>query len=471
MVLSTKIQLKQSQELKLTQEMRQALQLIQWGHHDLLIHLHELEAENPLISVTESTTEETADTEQFKLHNQNQQDYKQDDMSVFGRHQIRNNIASLVDAGTVIEATKAFESSIFTQIEEQIRLNCKSSVERAIAYFWLQELDGNGRLSQKAFLRARRIEPSIAALEKLLFKLQLFDPVGLFSRNLQECWCAQLIDLEEWDSLWERLFQEIQWKKPENLMHLAAKLKIDPALLEERVMRLKKLNNYPLNMGQEAITRRVVAELIVKQSELGEWVIELNPEAFPEVTVRKLNQSQEEIQTKEHINWLKAKASQGEYLAKALHERAKSILNVGRVILQKQVGYFAYGTEYLSVMTMQEVANKLDMHESTISRLVRDKYILTPNGIVEMRWLFSSGGETGNSLSPIAIQAKIQQIIAQEPHNKPYSDEKIAEILKKMNISIARRTVAKYRETKGIPPVSMRKQAYNTNHNMSEKKE
>lgn len=467
MALQIQFRLKQSQELKLTQEMRQSLEFIQWGQQELLAHLREEEEENPFITVKHDdfgaidAHSESSTNDLSKVRMQNLSDHKADNMPAFGREKYVNNFYHpSSDAGHVIEVTKAFEPSVYTRIQEQIRLNFKDAKDRAIANFWLQELDEHGRLKQHVFLKAKQLNASVQQLEKLLFKLQLLDPVGLFARNLQECFRAQLIDLEEWDDLWEKIFAKLNWKKPYDLSILSKTLAIDISTLKQRLLRLTKLDAYPLKEEVQETSRQIIPELIVRKNELGEWVIELNPDAFPEVIIQKIDAKQIDSLSKESINWLKAKSLRGKFLEQALVERANSILKVGQVILQQQVAFFEYGLERLSTMTMQGVGEKLDMHESTISRLVRDKYIITPQKIIEMRWFFQSGGQTGSDLSPLAIQAKIQHIIDQEPHDKPYSDEVIAEKLKQSKITIARRTVAKYRESANILSASKRKKYY-----------
>ncbi len=467
MALQTQFRLKQTQELKLTQQMRQSLELIQWGHQELLAHLHQEEEENPLVTVKHNDqgsidpSYESSTGNLSKIRLQNQNDHKADNVPDFGREKYTKNFyQSSSDAGHVIEATKAFEPSIYDRLQEQIRLNFKDAKDRAIANFWLQELDEYGRLKQHIFLKARKLNPSVAQLEKLLFKLQLLEPAGLFARNLQECLRAQLIDLEEWDHIWEKMFSASNWQKLHDLTALSKTLTIDLQIVKQRLLRLTKLNSNPFKEETQETPRQIVPELIAKKNELGEWTMELNSDAFPEIIIQSIDTKRIDSLNKENIDWLKAKNLRGKFLEQALIERANSILKVGKAILQRQVAFFEYGQDHLTTMTMQEIGEKLDMHESTISRLVRDKYIITPQKIIEMRWFFQSGGQAGNDLSPTAIQSKIQQLIDQEPRDKPYSDEVIAAKLKQKGIDIARRTIAKYRENANILSASKRKKHY-----------
>ncbi len=477
-MLAPQLKLQQKQKLKLTQSLRQSIEIMQLDKDEIEELIQKEKEENPLLSLDENHGEiindepseaplaEVTEVLSTPLAEENldrDEDYNNEydqDKSIRPYY----GTQALHDAGSVIEATYAENANFYEDIKQQIRLSLAQKQDRAIALFWLSQLDEAGRLPTKAFQKALQFYDDEADLEFLLARLQQLEPVGLFARNLKECLKAQLIDQEKWDDIWLHLFEYLEQISIQNLDFIAKKINISPVELAKRLKYLKTLNPRPAWQGDINVekTATIIPELIVGQHPSGEWFIELNPEAFNPMILGEMDVMKK--RDKKEQNWLQIRHQKGRMLMQMLARRAESILTIGQIILQKQVLFFEKGENYLRPLTMSSLTSELDMHESTISRLVRHKYLYVAGQSIELRWFFQSGriaSDYGADVSAKSVQMRIGELIENEPKIKPYSDEKLAMILKQnYGYHIARRTVVKYREAMNIPSSFMRKQKY-----------
>lgn len=474
MSLSPQIRLKQKQSLRLTQTMRQSIELMQLSRLEVEKLIEHEKQENPLLELDneygrvdiEQISEQISDVREALSSPEatesldKDSDYDNEFDSEPSAYYFRST--ELVDAGSVIEATAHFKQSAYGELIEQIRLSFKKPAQRAIAQFWLAQLDDNGRLSQTAFNHAKNRGLSDDDLEFLLARLQQLEPVGLFARNLKECLKAQLIDSDEWDLLWLDIFDNMDKVAKGQMELLQKRLKLDKNTLMQRIYRLKELSPTVAWKVEEVVENVIIADLRIFRDDMGSLQIELNEDAFSDVVMQAV-ESNQSIDLKKD-DWIKAKEQRGKFLIRILARRAESILKLGEIILQKQVMFFEKDARYLLPLTMRNIADEMGLHESTVSRLVRGKYLEFEGQTTELRWFFSAGRiKTSHSsdVSAISVQEHIKNIIAGEPPKKPYSDEKLTQILKeKHGLEIARRTVAKYRENIQIPSSSQRKQQY-----------
>ncbi len=482
MALKNTINLKQKQNLKLSQKTYQAIEYLKLDQESLLDKVQQASLENPYIQEDENTIEVEKhdilnDTRSALLDPNftlNQFDITYDHDDNYSRnvklslHTFLNNKA---EAGSTIEATKANEDSTITLLEEQIRLSFIDKKQRAVAMFWLSKLDENFRLSQNDFLIAKRLNFTDKELIHILRALQLLDPVGCFARNVEECFLVQLQDMEIFDKVWLKILQNIKKLKKITDKDFAQSLGIEEAELQKRLALLKKLSPYPLtdNSDDEQTTVAIEPELIVRKNADSLWLIELNKKAFPDIVIATL--ATEKLKRKmsnKDKKWLDEKKQEINFLENVLANRAYMIENIGKYILEHQVMFFEKGITHLQPMRMKDVAKTLNIHESTVSRLVRGKYLEYYGGKAELRWFFNTGssGSNGESMSNLAVSHVIKKIIETENIEKPYSDQLISEKLKQRGINIARRTVAKYRENIDIPSASQRKRIAKNNFNV-----
>ncbi|MEJ2455800.1 MAG: RNA polymerase factor sigma-54 [Candidatus Thiodiazotropha sp.] len=304
---------------------------------------------------------------------------------------------------------------------------------------------------------------SLEDVEAVLHRIQAFDPPGVAARDPQECLLIQLRQLPESTP---RAAQAIKLCGDHfNLLasqdqnQIKRRMKIDDEELLEIMQLIRSLNPRPGTSIAQSEPEYVIPDVFVSKRN-GRWVVELNAEATPKLRVnsdyasliRRADQSDDNTFLKNHLQ-------EARWFIKSLMSRNETILRVASKIVEYQRGFFEHGEEAMKPLVLRDIAEALEMHESTISRVTTQKYMHTPRGTLEFKYFFSSHVSTsaGGECSSTAIRALIKKLIAAEKPNKPLSDNKIATILSEQGIEVARRTVAKYRESMGIPPSNERK--------------
>jgi RNA polymerase sigma-54 factor len=297
----------------------------------------------------------------------------------------------------------------------------------------------------------------------VLKRIQQFDPTGVGARDLAECLLLQLNQLAP-DT--PRLAQA-RVLVTEHLDVLAArdfaalkrKLKLSEAELTEVVQLIQSLNPRPGSSVSSESPEYVVPDVLVARKN-GRWHVELNAEATPRLRINDTYASLVKRADNSSDNtFLRDNLQEARWFLKSLQSRNETLLKVATKIVEHQRGFLEYGEEAMKPLVLHDIAEAVDMHESTISRVTNRKYMHTPRGIFELKYFFSSHVSTssGGEVSSTAIRALIKKLTAEENPRKPLSDNKIAAILAQQNINVARRTVAKYRESLSIPPSNERK--------------
>ena len=300
-------------------------------------------------------------------------------------------------------------------------------------------------------------------VEAVLQRVQQFDPIGIGARDLGECLSLQLQQLPD-DARWK---QEALTLVTEHLNTLAArdfatlkrKTKLDESELAAVVALIQSLNPRPGSAIAAEETEYVVPDVIVTKSE-GRWQVRLNQEATPAIRINDTYASLvKRADSSADGAFLRDNLQEAKWFLKSLQSRNETLLKVATRIVEHQRGFLEYGEEAMKPLVLHDIADAVDMHESTISRVTSRKYMHTPRGIFEFKYFFSShvGTADGGECSATAIRAMVRKLIAEENRAKPLSDNKIANILVDKGINVARRTVAKYREAMAIPPSNERK--------------
>ena len=297
---------------------------------------------------------------------------------------------------------------------------------------------------------------SIEVISAVLKELQKFEPTGVFSRNLSECLKLQLIDLNHYDPAMEALLDNIHLLAAHNFTGLKKACQVDDEDLADMIAEIKTLNPKPgLQFGAVSV-QSVVPDVFVRQKNDGSWHIELNNETLPKVLINKsyyttVADTAKSTKDKEYIQDCFQTAN---WLVKSLDQRARTILKVSEEIVRQQDAFFSHGVEHLRPLNLRAVADAIDMHESTVSRVTSNKYIGTTRGVFELKYFFTSAISSSDSddmISSEAVRHHIKQLIEAETIDCILSDDKLVTTLKEKGIDIARRTVAKYREAMGIP--------------------
>ena len=300
-------------------------------------------------------------------------------------------------------------------------------------------------------------------VEAVLHQLQALDPAGVCARDLRECLLIQLGNLAAntpWrDEAITVVGEHLDLLARRELTKLKQKARLSDEDLQEVVDLIRSLNPRPGGQIGTTETQYVIPDIYVTRQN-GIWVVTLNPESSPKLKINPYYAGlAKNLSDREQVSYLRGQLQEARWLLKSLQTRNETLIKVGQCIVEHQQDFLEHGEESMKPLVLREVAEQVEMHESTISRVTTRKYMHTPRGIFEFKYFFSShlGTTDGGERSSTAIRAMIQKIVANEEPGKPLSDNKISKILLGRGINVARRTVAKYREAMSIQPSSERK--------------
>ncbi len=375
--------------------------------------------------------------------------------------------AAADDVDTPFEGRRNGGGSLREHLDWQLMLTPLSERDRTIATAILDSIDEDG------YLRADTGElcaavggdplPEPEEVEAVLRHVQNFDPPGVGARDLRECLLIQLRQLPDGhprrDEAMTLVAEHLDLLGGRDFRQLMRRMGLDQGRLQEVIALIQRLDPRPGGRVGDNEPEFVVPDVFVRRRE-GAWHVELNPEAMPRVRinpyyaglVRRADSSADNTTLKAHLQ-------EARWFLKSLQSRSETLLKVASAIVERQRGFLEHGEEAMKPMVLHDVAEAVDMHESTISRVTTRKYMHTPRGIFELKYFFSShvATEGGGEASSTAIRALIKKLVAAENPAKPLSDSRIAQVLSDEGIKVARRTVAKYREAMAIPPSNERK--------------
>ncbi len=354
------------------------------------------------------------------------------------------------------------EASLQEQLLEQLKLSGTDDKTKELAELIIGSIDEQGYLRSHLADLATAGNVSVKEMEKILEFVQSFDPPGIAARDLKECLLLQLKAKGKSKSLSAELIRSHLKEIGQNkLPQVARKMKISMIRLNELLLEVRALNPYPGLSLSPNNPIFVIPEVFVEKRD-DKYVVISKGDNFPRLRISQfyLNLLENPDTSEETKSYIKEKLIQGKTLIKSLVQRQSTIKNIAEVIVDSQFDFFEKGVEFLRPLTMQQVADKLGIHETTVSRAIANKYMQTPYGLFEFKYFFSTGfkAEDGESLSNRSIMEKIKDLVSREDTAKPLSDLQIAELLAKDGLKVARRTVAKYREELGIPPSHLRKE-------------
>ena len=351
--------------------------------------------------------------------------------------------------------------SLSEHLGEQLRLTGMGEAELAIGEYLIGSIDENGYLQTTVDEVAEALAAPPEKVEEVLAVIQTFEPAGVGARNLQECLWIQLVQKNLQGTLGGRIVQE----QFDNLLNkrfseIARAMRCTVEEVQAAGDLIATLDPRP---GQEVAaeeTRYVTPDLVVER--VGEdYVVSLNDRNVPRL---RINNAYQHILRKksggdEERKFISEKLNSAKWLIQTIEQRRKTMIKVMRRIVEEQREFFERGVEGLRPLTLQQIANQIGMHESTVSRVTTNKYVQTPRGVFELKYFFSSGlaTEEGDDVSAKAAKDKILQLINNEDKLDPMSDQRIAEVLQESGLKIARRTVAKYREALRILPARARR--------------
>jgi RNA polymerase sigma-54 factor len=367
-----------------------------------------------------------------------------------------------------IDGRNSRPQTLREHLQWQMQMTPFSDRDRAIAGSIIDSISEDGYLSctleEIRQILSKEQEIEMDEVEAVLHQVQNFDPVGVAARDLSECLQLQLRAL---DPDIPYLQQARELATPELLALLASRdyaqlrkqTKLRHEDLQQAVSLIRSLNPRPGGIIQSTQTNYIVPDVIVRKHK-GVWRAEMNSEVAPRL---RINRQYEKLITRGDTSadnkYLQDQLQQARWFIKSLNSRNETLLKVARTIVDRQRAFFEHGPEAMKPLVLHDIAEAVAMHESTISRVTTNKYMLSPRGIYELKYFFSShvGTADGGTCSATAIRSLIKKLVESELPSKPISDSKIAKLLEQQGINVARRTVAKYRESMNIPPSNQRK--------------
>ena len=359
--------------------------------------------------------------------------------------------------------------SLQEHLKWQLDLTPFSDIDRSIAETIIDSVNDDGYLNasleelRDSLGLAPELEIGIEEIQAVLRRIQHFDPVGVAARDPAECLTIQLQALTP-DTPWRRqalqLVQEhVNLLGNRDYNQIIRRMKLSESELKEVLNLVQSLNPRPGSQITSATPQYVVPDVFVFKNK-GKWQVDLNIETAPRLRINSHYASLvKRADNSEDNTYLRNHLQEARWFLKSLQSRHETLLKVARCIVDRQRNFFEYGDEAMKPLVLRDIAETVEMHESTISRVTTQKYMHTPRGIYEFKYFFSShvGTADGGECSATAIRAIIKKLVAAETPNKPLSDSKIASLLAEQGIKVARRTIAKYREAMAIPPSNERK--------------
>ena len=366
------------------------------------------------------------------------------------------------------ESYTAEAATLGDHLRWQLNLTPMSDKDRLIAESIIDAIDADGMLTVSVAELAEGFDPELDVEEDevlaVLHRVQHFDPLGVGSRDLRECLSIQLRQLDDTDTAVRHaraiVDKYLDLLGARDYATLLRKLRLDEAELRAAIACIQQLNPRPGGVINPEPPEYVVPDVLVTRRN-NRWHVELNPEIAPKLRVNSFYAGLiRRADNSADNTFLRDNLQEAKWFIKSLQSRNDTLLKVARCIVERQQGFLEHGEEAMRPMILHDVATAVSMHESTISRVTTQKYMHTPGGIFELKYFFSSHVSTaaGGECSSVAIRAIIKKLVAAENVRKPLSDSKIASILEDQGINVARRTIAKYRESLGIAPSNERKQ-------------
>ena len=479
--------LKLTQQLIMTPQLQQAIKLLQMSRLDLIDAVNQEMEENPLLE--EVVSDEMPEVEAKIQQAAGEDEAPEGEKPPVSREELTGEgdgreefdwdgyLEDYASAGSNLsggsheesaplwETTVAGKTSLTDHLMWQLMLSSQfTPEERQAAEQIIGNIDDRGYLAAGVEEIAAAVKRESSFVEGVLRKIQEFDPPGIAARDLRECLLIQAAMAGEARHLVEQIIlHHLDDLKNKNYEHIARKLKEKIANVEAAVKIICAMDPHPGSVYNEERIEAVIPDVYVVKSG-DDYKVLLNEEGVPRLKISSYyrdmaNNGRGGANQDNGRRYVKERVQSASWLIKSIQQRQRTIRRVAESIVRFQRDFFDRGIDALRPLILRDIADELEMHESTISRVVTNKYMHSPQGILELKFFFGSGIHKagGEDISSKSVQEEIKRIIAQEDPRKPISDEKIAGLLEASGLKIARRTIAKYRDIMGVLPSSMRK--------------
>jgi len=500
-----------STQIRMTPQLQHAIKLLQMSTLDLRQEIQENLENNPLLEVEENFLQ--TETPRLSVENQKEADsivdlsLQADQMSneptdkALEENQVTEKLDNPLSEELPLDTTwedtyQSVQQSIKEKSENlnnqeyltnnsteetlhdyliwQLNLAPLAREDKIVGLTLIDSIDTNGFLTVELSELLETInveeasnEVSIDVLENILGVIQDFDPAGVGARNLTECLLLQLREIDVTKDLHkcceEIIANHLQELAGNDYANIKKSLRVSDPLLKQALLLIRSLNPKPGSIISPRETDYIYPDVVARKI-TDKWVVELNSEVLPKVRINSVYEGLSKKSTdKSEKAYLKEHLQEAKWFIKSLQTRHDTLLTVASAIVDVQKEFLDFGPEHMKPLILSDVAQRTELHESTVSRITNRKYLSTPRGVFELKYFFSShlGTASGGEISSTAIRALIKKFIEEEDQTKPLSDSKIAAILLERDVKIARRTIAKYRESLGIPSSSERKKYAN----------
>lgn len=467
----------------MTPQLQQAIRLLQLSSLELQVEIQEALESNPLLEIEEDYDYDAPeavirsnDDDSREISELENRDIPEDlpvdsqwEDTFDHQHTGPATGSGNADGDFERDSEDSSSDSLQQHLLWQMRLTPFTETEQAIATTIIDSIEDDGYLKCtlddiQQSLGEEFAEVELDEIETVLHRIQHFDPVGVGARDLRECLLIQLrlydaSALQQIDLLTELIDKHLDTLAKRDYVLIKRALKVSDDELTELVRSIQLLNPRPGSAIQTDNTEYIVPDVYAKKVN-GHWRLSLNPDNAPRLQIAEhyaqlINRADSSAEN----TYLKNNLQEARWFLKSLQSRNETLIKVTEAIVERQKDFLDHGEEAMRPLVLADIAETVEMHESTISRVTTRKYLHTPRGIFELKFFFSShvGTESGGECSATAIRAIIKKLVAAENPRKPLSDSKIADILGEEGINVARRTIAKYRETLLIPPSNERK--------------
>ncbi|MGB5260970.1 MAG: RNA polymerase factor sigma-54, partial [Gammaproteobacteria bacterium] len=474
------LQLKLGQHLTMTPQLQQAIRLLQLSTLELQTEVQEALETNPMLDQDDGTGSEADDTnESARLADEQARDSaaqnEHENETIPEDLPVDSNWDDVFDTGAtsysapdtsnsrdILETVTISGSGLHDHLTWQVELTNFSDTDRLIAHTVIDSIDDDGYLqvSKEDLRTLLEDEPDIELdeIEAVIHRIQQLDPIGVGARDLQESLQLQLQHYDPatpWLSEARALIRDhFILLSNRDYARLARKMGLDTVELQQVIRLVQTLNPRPGSQFNTDEPEYIVPDVYVVRKK-GKWTVELNTDSLPKLRINSLyaNMVKRGSNSKDN-NYLRDNLQEARWFLKSLQSRHETLLKVASTIVERQQGFFEYGEEAMKPLVLRSIAETIEMHESTVSRVTTRKYMHTPRGIFEFKFFFSShvATDAGGECSATAIRAIIKKLVAAENPAKPLSDSKMASVLADQGIQVARRTIAKYRESLSISP-------------------
>ncbi|WP_236492699.1 RNA polymerase factor sigma-54 [Escherichia coli] len=471
------LQLRLSQQLAMTPQLQQAIRLLQLSTLELQQELQQALESNPLLEQIDTheeiDTRETQDSETLDTADALEQKEMPEELpldaswdTIYTAGTPSGTSGDYIDDELPVyqgETTQTLQDYLMWQVE----LTPFSDTDRAIATSIADAVDDTGYLTvplEDILESMGDEEIDIDEVEAVLKRIQRFDPVGVAAKDLRDCLLIQLSQFDKTTPWLEEarliISDHLDLLANHDFRTLMRVTRLKEDVLKEAVNLIQSLDPRPGQSIQTGEPEYVIPDVLVRKHN-GHWTVELNSDSIPRLQINQHYASMcNNARNDGDSQFIRSNLQDAKWLIKSLESRNDTLLRVSRCIVEQQQAFFEQGEEYMKPMVLADIAQAVEMHESTISRVTTQKYLHSPRGIFELKYFFSShvNTEGGGEASSTAIRALVKKLIAAENPAKPLSDSKLTSLLSEQGIMVARRTVAKYRESLSIPPSNQRKQ-------------